>query len=76
MLLSHLIIIILVIVVFCLVVQYTSNLYICRKLHNQGADIESAKNIAQSISILMAICYGIFVFVLICIATQTLMGVW
>lgn len=75
MLLSHLIIIILVVVVFCLVVQYTSNLYVCRKLQNQGADIESAKNIAQSISILMTIFYGIFIFVLICIATQTLMGV-
>ena len=75
MLLSHLIIIILVIVVFCLVVQYTSNLYVCRKLQNQGADIELAKNIAQGISILMAIFYGIFIFVLICIATQTLMGV-
>lgn len=75
MLLSHLIIIILVVVVFCLVVQYTSNLYVCRKLQNQGADIELAKNIAQGISILMAIFYGIFIFVLICIATQTLMGV-
>lgn len=75
MLLSHLIIIILVVVVFCLVVQYTSNLYVCRKLQNQGVDIELAKNIAQGISILMAIFYGIFIFVLICIATQTLMGV-
>lgn len=75
MLFSHLIIIILVVVVFCLVVQYTSNLYVCRKLQNQGADIELAKNIAQGISILMAIFYGIFIFVLICIATQTLMGV-
>ena len=44
MLLSHLIVIILVIIVFCFIVQYASNLYIYRKLHNQGADIKTAKN--------------------------------
>lgn len=74
MLLSHLIVIILVIIVFCFIVQYASNLYIYTKLHNQGVDIKSAKNIAQNVSILMAIFYGILVFILICIAIQTFDG--
>ena len=74
MLLSHLIVIILVIIVFCFIVQHASNLYIYRKLHNQGTDAKSAKNIAQDVSILMASFYGILIFILICIAIQTFDG--
>lgn len=74
MLLSHLIVIILIIIVFCVIVQHASNLYIYRKLHNKGADIKSAKNIAQNVSILMAIFYGILVFILVCVAIQTFDG--
>lgn len=74
MLLSHLIVIILVIIVFCVIIQHASNLYIYRKLHNQGADIKSSKNIAQDVSILMAIFYGILVFILVCVAIQTFDG--
>lgn len=74
MLLSHLIVIILVIIVFCIIIQHVSNLYIYRKLHNQGADIKSSKNIAQDVSILMAVFYGILVFILVCIAIQTFDG--
>ena len=74
MLFVHLIVIILVILAFCCIVQYASNLYIYRKLHNQGADVRTSKNIAQNVSILMAIFYGILVFILICIAIQTFDG--
>lgn len=74
MLLSHLIVIIFVILAFVCIVQYASNLYIYRKLHNQGVDNKTAKVIAQDVSILMAIFYGILVFILICIAIQTFDG--
>ena len=74
MLLSHLIVIIFVILAFVCIVQYASNLYISRKLHNQGVDSKTAKVIAQDVSILMAIFYGILVFILICIAIQTFDG--
>lgn len=74
MLFSHLIVIVLIVIVFCVIVQHASNLYIYRKLHNQGTNIKSAKNIAQDVSILMAAFYGILVFILICIAIQTFNG--
>lgn len=74
MLFVHLIVIILVILAFCCIVQYASNLYIYRKLHNQGADIRTSKTIAQNVSILMSIFYGILVFILVCIAIQTFDG--
>lgn len=74
MLLIHFIVIMFVILAFVCVVQHFSNLYIYRKLHNQGADIKSAKAIAQNVSILMSIFYGILVFILICIAIQTFHG--
>lgn len=74
MLFVHLVVIILVIFAFCCIVQYASNLYIYRKLHNQGADVRTSKNIAQNVSILMAIFYGILVFVLVCVAIQTFDG--
>ena len=74
MLLAHFIVIIFVILAFVCIVQYTSNLYIYRKLHNQGADIKIAKNIAQNVSILMSIFYGVLVFILICVAIQTFHG--
>lgn len=74
MLFSHLIVIIFVILAFVCIVQHASNLYIYRKLHNQGTDSKTAKVIAQDVSILMSIFYGILVFILICIAIQTFDG--
>lgn len=74
MLFIHLIVIILVILAFCCIVQYASSLYIYRKLHNQGADVRTSKNIAKDVSILMSAFFGILTFILICIATQTFDG--
>lgn len=74
MLLAHLIVIIFVILAFCLIVQYFANLYIYRKLHNQGVDKKTSAVIAQDVSILMAVFYGILIFILICIAIQTFNG--
>ena len=70
----HLIVIIFVILVFCFIVQYAANLYIYRKLHNQGADDRTSSIIAQNVSILLAVFYGILIFILICIAVQTFDG--
>lgn len=74
MLFAHLVVIIFVILAFCCIVQYFSSLYIYRKLHNQGTDKKTAKVIAQDVSILMSIFYGILIFILICIAIQTFNG--
>lgn len=74
MLLMHLIIIIFVILVFCFLIQYAANLYIYRKLHNQGADDRTSAIIAQNVSILLAVFYGILIFILVCIAVQTFDG--
>lgn len=74
MLLMHLIVIIFVILVFCFLIQYAANLYIYRKLHNQGADDRTSRIIAQNMSILLAVFYGILIFILICIAVQTFDG--
>lgn len=74
MLLVHLIVIIFVIIAFCLIIQHFASLYIYRKLHNQGVDKQSAKLIAQEVSLLMSIFYGILIFILVCIAAQTFSG--
>ena len=74
MLLMHLIVVIIVILVFCFIIQYAANLYIYRKLHNQGADEKTSKIIAQNMSILLAVFYGILIFILVCIAVQTFDG--
>lgn len=74
MLLTHFIVIILIILAFCCIVQYASNLYIYRKLHNQGVDVRTSKNIAKDVSILMSVFFGILTFILICIATQAFDG--
>ena len=74
MLLTHFIVIIFVILIFCFIVQYFANLYIYRKLHNQGADKRISAIIAQNVSILMAVFYGILIFILVCIAIQTFNG--
>lgn len=74
MLLMHLIVVIIVILVFCFIMQYAANLYIYRKLHNQGADKKTSMIIAQNMSILLAVFYGILIFILVCIAVQTFDG--
>lgn len=74
MLLTHFIVIIFVILIFCFIVQYFANLYIYRKLHNQGADKRTSAIIAQNVSISMAVFYGILIFILVCIAIQTFDG--
>lgn len=74
MLLTHFIVIIFIILTFCFIVQYFANLYIYRKLHNQGTDKRASVTIAQDVSILMATFFGILVFILVCIVTQTFNG--
>lgn len=74
MLLAHLIVIIFVILAFCCIIQHFASLYIYRKLHNQGVDKKIAQLIAQEMSLLMSIFYGILIFILVCIAIQTFSG--
>lgn len=74
MLLVHLIVIIFVILAFCFIMQHARYLYIYRKLHNQGVDNRASRIIAQNMSILLAVFYGILIFILICIAIQTFDG--
>lgn len=74
MLLAHLIVIIFVILVFCFIIQYAANLYIYRKLHNHGVDKRTSSIIAQNVSILLSVIYGILIFILLCIAIQTFNG--
>lgn len=74
MLLTHFIVTIFIILTFVFIVQHFANLYIYRKLHNQGADKRASVTIAQDVSILMAIFFGILIFILVCIAVQTFNG--
>lgn len=74
MLLGHLIVVIFVILIFCFIMQHAGYLYIYRKLHNQGVDDRTSGIIAQNMSILLAVFYGILIFILVCIAVQTFDG--
>ena len=74
MLLSHLIVVVFVILAFCCIIQYFSSLYVYRKLHNRGVDVQTSQLIAQEMSLLMAIFYGFLIFILVCIAVQTFSG--
>ena len=74
MLLMHLIVIIFVIIAFCFIIQHFASLYVYRKLRNRGADKQIAELIAQEMSLLMAVFYGILIFILVCIAAQTFSG--